>query len=244
MRPASRSCAAAATRSAVVQRLRRCKQGADPFGGAAQLDQPVLLLAAVPAATAVLVNWRIFGSSGHERWSAEPVLRRYVRAAARPHGVNWSYKTLFRLPEAYHCPLLPHGPGHARAEWLDRLRPVDGGGRPLPERYARSEGFLQSEPGRVSGALAQVNHYHTRAWEDYRVKHRRGGGLGLDRWDRAGSWANFDRNEEEDTSIQRHLPALEAALAALLADPAIRAAHERFRALYGGHVARLGAAWA
>jgi hypothetical protein len=197
------------------------------------------LLAAVPEATAFLVNWRIFGSSAQERWSPEPVLRRFTRAAAQQNGVNWSYKTLFRLPDAYHCPLLPHGPGYARADRLHELRPVDGGGRLLPQRYARSEGFLQTEPGQVSWSLAQVNHYNTRAWEDYLVKHRRGGGLSHDRWDRAGSWTNFDRNEEEDLSIQRHLPAVDAALRDLLADTAVRTAHERCCALYGEHVASI-----
>ena len=199
------------------------------------------LLAAVPEATAFLVNWRIFGSAGHDRWSPEPVLRRFTRAAERDHGVNWSYKTLFRHPDAYHCPLMAHGPGHAKAERLAALRPVDGGGRTLPERYARAEGFLQSEPDTVSWALAQVNHYNTRSREDYLVKHRRGGGLGFDRWDRDANWRVFDRNEEEDTSIQRHWPALEAALAALLADPAIRAAHEECCRRYREHVAALGA---
>ena len=200
------------------------------------------LLAAVPDATAILVNWRIFGAAGHTRWSPEPVLRRFTRAASQEHGVNWSFKTLFRLPEAYRCPLMAHGPGYARAERLPELRAVDGGGRPLPEHYARAEGFLQSEPGGVSWALAQVNHYNTRSWQDYVVKHARGGGLGPDRWDREGNWPVFDRNEEEDTSIARHLPALDAALADLLADAAIRAAHELCCRRYGEHVAALGAA--
>ena len=199
------------------------------------------LIATVPEATAFLINWRIFGSSGHESWSSEPVLRRFTRAAEQQNGVNWSYKTLFRMPDAYHCPLLPHGPGYARSERIDELRPVDGGGSPLPQRYARSEGFLQSEPGHVSWTLAQVNHYNTRAWQDYLVKHRRGGGLGLDRWDRAGSWTNLDRNEEEDLSIQRHLPALELALNTLLLDPHIRAAHDLCCTLYGKHVASFNA---
>ncbi len=200
------------------------------------------LLAAVPDATAFLVNWRIFGSSGHDRWSSGSVLQRFTHAAEQEHGVNWSFKTLFTLPEAYRCPLLPHGPGYARPARLRDLRPVDGGGRPLPEVYARSEGFLQSEPGRVSWTLAQVNHYNTRTWEDYAVKHSRGGGLGLDRWDRDGNWQVFDRNEEEDVSIQRHLPALDAAMAELLADPAIRAAQDCCCRLYGEHVASLSAA--
>lgn len=200
------------------------------------------LLAAVPGATSILVNWRIFGSSGHRRWSPEPVTRRYTRAAGQDHGVNWSFKTLFTQPSAYHCPLLPHGPGFARAERVEGLCAVDGGGHPLPARYVLSEEFLQSEPGQVSWALAQVNHYNTRAWDDYLAKHHRGGGLGPERWDRDSNWQTFDRNEEEDTTIQRHLPALETALAELLADPAVRAAHERCCLLYGRHVAQLGQA--
>ena len=197
------------------------------------------LLAAMPAATAFLANWRIFGSSGHRRWSAEPVTTRFTHAAPRDHGVNWSFKTLFTQADAYHCPLLAHGPGYAKPERLGGLRPVDGGGRPLPERFARSEAFLQSDPGTVSWELAQVNHYNTRSWEDYLAKHHRGGGLGPERWARDENWSVFDRNEEEDRSIQRHQPALAAALSTLHADSAIDAAHRRCCALYAGHIAQL-----
>lgn len=200
------------------------------------------LLATVPDATSILVNWRIFGSSGHMSWSPEFVTRRYMRAAPIEHGVNWSYKTLFTHADAYGCPLMAHAPGYARDEQIATLRPFNGGGRPLPERFARSDRFQQSEPGGVSFALAQVNHYNTRSREDYLAKHHRGGGLGPDRWDREGSWAVFNRNEEEDVSIQRHLPALDAAVAELLAVPAIRAAHVRCLQAYGRYIARLAAA--
>src|SRR3546814_9220017 len=47
---------------------------------------------------------------------------------------------------------------------------VDGAGAPLPVTYARSELFLQTEPGKVSWELAQVNHYNTRSWQDYIAK--------------------------------------------------------------------------
>jgi hypothetical protein len=197
------------------------------------------LLAAVPQATAMMINWRIFGSAGHESWSADPVLRRYRRAAARDHGVNRSFKTLFRHPENYHCPLLPHGPGYARPEALPRLRVVDGAGLPLPERYARSEEFLQTEPGAVTWQLAQVNHYNTRSWQDYLVKHRRGGGLGPERWDRDSNWEAFNRNEEIDLSIGRYAAATEQAVAELLADPLIRNCHGRCLHLYRSHVEAL-----
>jgi len=200
------------------------------------------LLDAVPDATAMLINWRIFGSAGHRCRSAEPVIERYRMAAPRYHGVNRSFKTLFRHPDAYHCPLLPHGPGFARAERLHALRAVDGAGRPLPERFVRSEAFLQSEEGGVSWALAQVNHYNTRSRQDYLVKHHRGGGLGPARWDREANWAAFNRNEERDDSIQRHLPRLKAALAGLLRDSLLRERHERCLDLYGRHVESLAEA--
>ncbi|WP_375419826.1 glycosyltransferase family 2 protein [uncultured Sphingomonas sp.] len=197
------------------------------------------LLASTPEATAWLVNWRTFGASGHEHWAPDLVLKRFTRAAPLHHGVNWSFKTLFTHPEAYHCPLLPHGPGFARAECVGGLRPVDGGGHRLPSRYARSEQFLQTEPGQVTWSLAQVNHYNTRSWQDYLVKHDRGGGLGPERWARDENWETFNRNEEQDLSIQRHLPAVESAITALLADDEIRAAHLRCCASYGDHVLKL-----
>jgi hypothetical protein len=197
------------------------------------------LLAAAPGATAILVNWRIFGSAGEARWSAEPVTRRYCRAAPRGHGVNRSFKTLFRRPDAYHCPLLPHGPGFAREERLHELSAVDGEGARMPLHYARAETFLQSDPDGVTWSLAQVNHYNTRSWQDYLAKHHRGSGLGPERWDRDGNWHAFNRNEEEDRSIQRHLPMLEQALEAMLTDPLIRSSYQRCLDLYGRHIASL-----
>lgn len=197
------------------------------------------LIAAVGDATAVMVNWRVFGDSGRRAWSPEPVTERFTRAASIGHGVNWPFKTLFRRFDAYHCPLLPHGPGHARDERVGELKPVDGAGRPLGEAYARAKEFLVSEPGAVSWALAQVNHYNTRSWEDYLAKHDRGGGLFPERWDRDANWAAFNRNEEEDRSIQRHLLHLRREMAAMLSVPAIAEAHRGAVDGYARHVSRL-----
>ncbi|USI72910.1 glycosyltransferase family 2 protein [Sphingomonas morindae] len=200
------------------------------------------LLAAVPEATSIAINWRIFGSGGARAFAPEPVTSRFRRAAPRDHGVNWSFKTLCRTPDAYHCPLLPHGPGHAKQARAPALRAVDGAGRPLPPAFARAEAFLQSAPGTVRWDLAQVNHYNTRAWEDYCVKHWRGGGLGPERWDRAANWAIFDRNEEADEALLAYHPDLPDAMAALRADPETRAAEARCVAAYRAHIARLAEA--
>ena len=197
------------------------------------------LVAARPDATAFLVNWRVFGSSGHAAWSDEPVTRRFVRAAPRYNAVNTSFKTLFTRADAYHCPLLPHGPGFARAERLAEIRPLDGGGQPLPDVFARSESFLQSAAGTVDWSLAQVNHYNTRSREDYRVKHDRGGGLSPERWDLDWNWRAFDTNDQVDRTIGRHASALEAALAELLADAEIAHQHRRCQDAYRRHATAL-----
>ncbi|WP_462119775.1 glycosyltransferase family 2 protein [Methylorubrum extorquens] len=195
------------------------------------------LIRAVPGSTAVLVNWRIFGSSGHRTWSSGFVTERYTRAAPLEHGVNRPYKTLFTRTEAYDCKLLPHQPRFPRPEALRTLRYVDGAGSTLPARYYDEScgDFLQSEPGAVSWRLAQINHYNTRSWEDYIVKHRRGGGLNVD-WAREANWPVFDRNEEEDLSIAAKLPAVRASYDKLLMDEGIRTLHERCCRLYATHV--------
>jgi hypothetical protein len=97
------------------------------------------------------------------------------------------------------------------------------------------EEFLQSEPGTVTWKLAQVNHYNTRSWEDYVVKHRRGGGLGI-AWDREVNWNVFDRNEDEDVTIAAKLPKARAVYDDIMRDEAVRALYRQSCCLYGMHV--------
>ena len=211
----------------------------DVHVGAGQVGD---LIDAVSGATAICVNWRLFGSSGHRGWSPELVTERFTRAAALEHGVNWPYKTLFTRLDAYGCKLLSHQPRFPHAHEIGNLHYVDGAGRILPAWFydeSRSE-FLQSEPGTVSWKLAQVNHYNTRSRDDYVAKHRRGGGIPVD-WDRETCWPIFDRNEEEDLTIARQMPGLKRELAAMREDSELVRLHERCCALYGAHVEALKA---
>lgn len=203
-------------------------------GGGAVPD----LLDAVPEATAFLLNWRLFGNSGHERWRPGFVCERFTKAAAPGDAVNLSFKTLFTKIDAYHCKLLPHGPGFADESRLAELRYVNGAGITLPRYFAASRSFLQSEPDLVSWELAQVNHYNTRSREDYLVKHDRGGGLDLS-WDREWGWATFNKNDETDLSIANKLPRARALFRALLEDRELRRRHERCCNLYREHIAAL-----
>lgn len=196
------------------------------------------LLAAVPEATAFVLNWRLFGSAGHSKWSPEWVTERFTRAAVAADPVNLSFKTLFSKADAYRCPLSPHGPSRAFADRVPELHYVNGAGERLPQHFATTETFLQSEPHQVSWALAQVNHYNTRSCEDYLVKHRRGGGVTRE-WDRDWNWRAFDKNDESDGSILARLPPAKSLCADLARRPSVAQADARCRALYGAHVVAL-----
>jgi hypothetical protein len=198
------------------------------------------LIDAVPAATAFLINWRVFGHSGREHWQPGFVTERFTRSSHLSDGVNLPFKTLFSKADAYRCRLLPHQPRYPRHDRLSELVYVSGGGDVLPAYFhdESRDSFLQSNPGEVSWRLAQVNHYNTRSWEDYLVKHHRGGGLDIP-WEREACWTQFNRNEEEDRSILAKLPGARQIFEAMIADPQVRACHERCCALYAAHIARL-----
>jgi hypothetical protein len=196
------------------------------------------LLDMVPEATAFLLNWRMFGNSGHERWRPGFVCERFTTAAALGDAVNLSFKTLFTKADTYHCKLLPHGPGFADEARLGELRYVNGAGITLPRYFAASQGFLQSEPHLVSWELAQINHYNTRSREDYLVKHDRGGGLDIP-WERDWGWATFNKNDQTDLSVASKLPRARALFGALLEDRELRRRHERCCDLYREHIAAL-----
>jgi Glycosyl transferase family 2 len=198
------------------------------------------LLDSAPHATAFLLNWRLFGSSGHVAWIPGFVTERFTRAARLHDPVNRSFKTLFTKIDAYGCKLLPHQPRFAEPERLGELCYVNGAGVPLP-RYFWDESagdFLQSEPQQVSWRLAQINHYNTRAWEDYLVKHCRGGGLNI-AWKREASWQAFNKNDEIDLTITSKLTRSRRLFDALLQDSKLRRRHRRCCDLYREHIALL-----
>jgi hypothetical protein len=96
------------------------------------------LLGAAPEAAAFLLNWRLFGNSGHEHWRRGFVCERFTKAAPLDDAVNLSFRTLFTKVDAYRCKLLPHGPGFADEARLAELRDVNGAGITLPRYIAAS----------------------------------------------------------------------------------------------------------
>lgn len=182
------------------------------------------LLGAVPEADAIALTWRVFGNCGLRDYVDAPVTERFTRAA--PERMVWPwrifmFKTLFRNTGAYaklgvHRPRAP-GPAAERARW------VDGDGRALEPRF-RKQGIF-SHSGRTNYGLAQINHYPLGAMESYIVKRDRGRGvhgghaLGLDYWTER-NWC-----QEEDRTIRACDGMRDAALARLMADPALARLH-------------------
>ena len=144
-----------------------------------------------PDADAVLLNWCLFGSSGHVVPPADPVPLGYLcRAPVDASTVNGFVKSIVRPARTLRC-LNPH------AFQVEGMQ-VDANG---------NQASLDVEAGRLAGPIPttpwRVNHYATRSRLDYEHRLARGrpgdgGGYPEDRW------ALWDRNDEHDMSAPVH----------------------------------------
>lgn len=180
------------------------------------------LLAAVPQADAIPLTWRMFGNAGVVRYEDRPLRESFTRAAPETLAWPWRaqlFKTLFRNDGRWrklgvHRPRSP-APG-TTARWFD------GSGREVADLAQGPRIF--SDYSRPNYGLVQLNHYALGAMESYVVKCDRGranrDASGFD----MGYWVERNLCEVEDRSIL----ALDIApqLAALTADPTLRALHD------------------
>jgi hypothetical protein len=196
-----------------------CDEFVNVRAGAGHLDD---LLAAVPEADAVALTWRLFGSNGVVGIEDRPVIAQFTRAAPFPCHAPWEasqFKTLFRggtyRKLGVHRPKAP-APGRA-PHW------VNGSGVTLGPEFAQAGALTYGPTGGME--LACLNHYSVRSAMAFVVKSERGLPNRSQRAVDIGYWVDRNFNTVEETSILRHLPALEAALAGLMADPEIARLH-------------------
>ena len=197
-----------------------CDERLNVKDGAGHLDD---LLAAVPEADAVALTWRLFGSNGVVGIEDRPVIAQFTRAAPFPCHAPWEasqFKTLFRggtyRKLGVHRPKAP-APGRA-AHWVNR--PGAPPGPPVPPGGALAYG----PTGGME--LACLNHYSVRSAMAFVVKSERGLPNRSQRAVDIGYWVDRNFNTVEERSILRHLPALRAALAGLMAEPGIAPLHQ------------------
>ena len=187
------------------------------------------LIPAARGAEALSLNWRCFGDGGHEASPKGLVIESFVHGMSLDNPQSRSVKTLFRQTAriaelAIHRPILTPG---------DDIDWRDGGGKPLRghfqfDRNKDDRPKHRVPEGRQSWKIGQINHYPIKALDRYLLKRLRGNGLDPDcapeRFD-PEYLDIFNFNEVEDRQSHKDLPALKAAMAEALADPAIAAAH-------------------
>lgn len=166
---------------------------------------------------AVCINWLLFGSSGHENYVDDLVIRRFTRCAAPDYILNGIVKSIVRPSAARHM--------HAHAPVLTRGRYCLSDGRATGlHRFAKADAIAHHP--------AQINHYVVKSNEEYRAKIARGvAGKPPDAPDRTVKftdefWLTRDRNEAVDHSIAPMIPKVEREMRRLMANPAHDAGSE------------------
>ncbi|MEA1835204.1 glycosyltransferase family 2 protein [Methylobacterium durans] len=147
-------------------------------------------LARFPEASAVSINWRIFGSSGETSYRRRPMIKRFQRASELEFDANILVKTIHRLPQTrtihLHC-----------GEYVDDALVVSPDGTTIA-----AGNHLKQEASNF--AIAQINHYFVKSRDEWAVKNVRGYPDGTVR--QPDMFEAYDRNEVEDCSILSRLP--------------------------------------
>ncbi|WP_264212791.1 glycosyltransferase family 2 protein [Leisingera thetidis] len=191
--------------------------------GAGRLED---LFQAVGGANMISMTWRLFGNNDVRDFTGDLILREFTRCAfevtRKPHQA-WGFKTLFRNSGIFKK-LGVHRPKGLKPQLWEDIRWVNGSGRDMPRGMFRNG--WRSSMSTYGYDLVQLNHYAVRSAESFLVKRDRGRVNHVDRDQGLSYWFRMNNNAEEERSIQRMIPALEAEMARLLADPEIAAAHE------------------
>ena len=202
------------------------------------------LVAACDSPAAISVTFQFFANDGVEQFEDRPVIAQFSRSHTPDLWCGESaieVKTLVHrdFPLQYfgaHRPFFRKShPPHRQPQWCD------GAGRPVPGKFlvAANPRRIRKFPAAGARRFATLNHYALRSLESYLVKNDRGD---VNRDNRAFDdtyWRERNDPAFEDRTIQRHLPALEAALAELKADPEIGRLHAHCVAQHRAKIAQL-----
>ena len=188
------------------------------------------LIAACGDPQAISVTFQFFANDGVDAFVDAPVIGQFTRS----HNPDiWCGETAIEVKSLMRrdFPLQyfgAHRPFHKVARVKVPPRWTDGSGRPVQDRFleAANPRRIRKFPAGGAREFATLNHYALRSLDSYLVKNDRGD---VNREGRAVDdtyWRERNDPAWEDLSIRRYLPALEAALAGLKADPEIGALHD------------------
>ena len=192
-------------------------------------------------ANLISMTWRLFGDSGVVDFVDAPIIGQFDRCAPelirKPHQA-WGFKTLFRRIDIFRK-FGVHRPKGLQPEHWEKIRWVNGSGRPMPQSMLRNG--WRSTTSTYGYDWAQLNHYAVRSVESFLVKRDRGRVNHTDRDQGRNYWFRMSHNVDQDRSIMRMLPRLQEELDRLMADPEIRAAHDHSVAMHRAKIAELKA---
>ncbi|MCG3268107.1 glycosyltransferase family 2 protein [Yoonia sp. I 8.24] len=176
----------------------------------------------------ISATWRVFGNGGIVGFKDVPVIAQFDQAApAGTHNIQryTAFKTMFR-PRFVRKPAI-HRP-RLKPRFQDGSHPVNwvnGSGQPMPERYLK-QGWRSFEAS-LGRDLVSMNHYMIKSSEAFLMKRYRGTANSADQERIDFSYfETFNANDVRETSIQRHVPALQARI------DDIKAAHPHLARLH------------
>lgn len=197
------------------------------------------LFQAVGEANMISLTWRLFGNNDIDQFRDGFITQDFTRCARafanKPHQA-WGFKTLYRNIGLFRK-MGVHRPKGLLPTAVDRIRWVNGSGKPLPKNQWRNA--WRSHSGTYGYDLVSLNHYAVRSAESFLVKRDRGRVNHVDRDQGMAYWFRMNHNVEEDARLARILPLLQAEYDRLLADPEIRAAHEACVAAHKAKISEL-----
>lgn len=143
---------------------------------------------------AVVVNWAVFGTSGHQERPPGLVIENYLQRTDDPTR-NTNFKSIVNPMRTDRC-TSPH-----RFFYTDGVA-VDENGRPVDDRKTES----------VSFSLLRVNHYVTRSEAEKRAKEELWTAAGVPRGEPDFARLDAVLNRERDETILTYVPTVRDAL--------------------------------
>ncbi|MEZ5714475.1 MAG: glycosyltransferase family 2 protein [Paracoccaceae bacterium] len=188
----------------------------------------------------ISVNFQFFSDCGIEAFEDRPVIEQFTRS----HNPDlWCGETAIEVKSLVRQDFPLKYYGAHRPFFRDKLpkkkRPswTDGSGHDVPHRFlvAANPRRIRKFPAKGARDFATLNHYALRSLDSYLVKNDRGDVNRENRDFDDTYWRERNDDAFLDTSIQRYLPGLTAALDELKSDPEIAALHA---AAVAAHIAK------
>ncbi|MGJ8587103.1 MAG: glycosyltransferase family 2 protein [Yoonia sp.] len=171
----------------------------------------------------IVIPWRIFSYNKRPVLRDLPVTQQFTDAEPtfEEGGAGRRFvKSLFRTTDAYSRVGL-HNP-HIREPERNKLNWALPGGL-----QASQEPFGNHVPPPFGHDFAQINHYAVRSAQGYLLKKHRGRANHQSHILDTGYWDRWNRGGEQDTTIHRYAPKMNALLAEFRADETLSRLHRR-----------------